>query len=122
MFHPSVYASLFLCSGANEGPAVNTSATGVALIRITSDNKLYSKVTVSTLDAGDAVTVSQIHSAAAGVNGAVIQDLCSTAADFGAAKVTTPSTAILNSIKNDALYVNVHSTSKPSGLIRGQIR
>ncbi|MBL0882272.1 MAG: CHRD domain-containing protein, partial [Chitinophagaceae bacterium] len=48
--------------------------------------------------------------------------ICESAADFGVTKIFTPTTAILTAIKTDALYVNVHSTNRPSGIVRGQIR
>lgn len=122
LFNAVTFAASVTLAGTNEVPSVTTTATGVALLRITADNKLYSKVTVSNLEAGDALTFSHIHSAAAGVNGPVILDLCSSVADFGVAKVSTPSAALLTSIKTDVLYVNAHSTSKASGIVRGQIR
>ena len=94
----------------------------MALIRITADNKLYSRVTVSNLESTDALSAAHIHTGAAGTNGGVILGLCSSAADFGVTKIFSPTTAVLNSVKNDAVYVNVHSTNRPSGVIRGQIR
>jgi hypothetical protein len=66
--------------------------------------------------------MAHIHSGAAGANGGVLIGLCSSAADFGITKMNTPSPAVINSIKADAVYVNVHSTTRPSGIIRGQIR
>lgn len=121
-FNPVTFSSSVALSGANEVPAVNTTATGIALLRITTDNKLYSKITVSNLESSDALTASHIHSGAVGSNGGVLIGLCSSAADFGITKINTPTAAVLNSIKADALYVNVHSTAKTSGVIRGQIR
>lgn len=121
-FNPVTFSSSVALSGANEVPAVTTTATGIALLRVTTDNKLYSKVTVSNLESSDALTASHIHSGAVGSNGGVLIGLCSSAADFGITKINTPTAAILNSIKADALYVNVHSTAKTSGVIRGQIR
>ncbi len=122
LFNPVTFAASVSLVGANEVPAVITTATGVALLRITADNRLYSKVTVSNVEANDALTMSHIHSGAAGVNGSVLIGLCSSAADFGVTKINTPSPAVINSIKADALYVNVHSVNKTSGIIRGQIR
>jgi hypothetical protein len=91
-------------------------------LRLTADNKLYSKITVSNLEANDALTMAHIHSGAAGANGGVLIGLCSSAADFGVTKMYSPSPTVINSIKADAVYVNVHSTVKASGIIRGQIR
>ena len=55
MFNPVTFAASVSLSGANEVPAVTTTATGVALLRITADNKLYSKITVTNLEANGAV-------------------------------------------------------------------
>lgn len=109
-------------SGANEVPAVTTTATGIALIRMTSDKKLYSKVTVTNVEAGDALTAAHIHAAATGVNGSVILGLCGSAADFGVAKIFTVSDVLFASIKADPIYVNAHTVIHPGGIIRGQIR
>ncbi len=122
VFNGVTFASSVALSGMNEVPAVTTTATGTALLRITADNKLYSKVTVTNVEAGDALTAGHIHTGAAGTNGGVLLGLCSSAADFGVTKIFTPTAAILTSIKADALYVNVHSTNRPSGIVRGQIR
>lgn len=122
VFNGVTFASSVALSGANEVPSVTTTATGTALLRITADNKLYSKITVTNVEAGDALTAGHIHTGAAGTNGGVILGLCASAADFGVTKIFTPAATILTSIKTDALYVNVHSNNKPSGIVRGQIR
>lgn len=122
LFNEVNFASSVALSGANEVPSVTTTATGMALLRITADNKLYSKVTVTNLESADALSAAHIHTGAAGTNGGVLLGICGSAADFGVTKIFSPSTAIINSIKNDALYVNVHSTMRPSGVVRGQIR
>ncbi len=109
-------------SGANEVPAVTTATTGVAILRLTADKKLYSKVTITNLAQGDAMRFAHIHSGAAGVNGPVIQLLCPTAADFGVSQTFTLSDALFASIKTDAVYVNAHSTTFGGGIVRGQIR
>jgi hypothetical protein len=109
-------------SGANEVPPVTTTATGTALIRLTSDKKLYSKITVTNLEVGDALTAAHIHKEATGVNGPVIQSLCGGPADFGIIKTFVVSDALYTSLKTDAIYVNAHSTLHPLGIIRAQIR
>jgi len=109
-------------SGANEVPPVVTTATGIALLRLTSDKKLYSKVTVTNLEVGDTLRFAHIHEAAAGANGPVIVDLCATAADFNVAKTTTLSDALFLKVKTSAVYVNVHSVNHSGGIVRGQVR
>lgn len=109
-------------SGVNEVPPVVTTATGVALLRLTVDRKLYSKVTVSNMPPGDALTMAHIHRGATGVNGAVLVPLAATAADFNISKMTQLDEATAAALRNEALYVNAHSTTWPDGVIRGQIR
>lgn len=111
-----------LLSGTNEVPAVSTSATGVAHLRLTADKKLYSMVSVTNLAAGDALLFSHLHSGAAGVNGAIVLGIAGSAGDFGINKVFVLTDAIYNSIKNDAMYVNAHSTLYANGVVRGQVR
>ena len=108
--------------GANEVPAVTTNAMGVALLRVTTDKKLYSKITVTNLDAGDMLKFAHIHKGATGVNGPVIIDLAMTEADFGVNKVSTLSDVNYTSLKSEAVYVNAHSVLRGGGLVRGQIR
>lgn len=122
LFNPITFAVSVNMTGAAEVPAVTTTATGVALLRITADNKMYTKITVSNLESTDALTAGHIHTGAAGVNGPVILGICGSAADFGVSKVYTPSPAVLNSIRTEAVYLNAHSTTRGGGVVRGQIR
>ena len=108
--------------GANEVPAVTTNAMGIALLRVTTDKKLYSKITVTNLDAGDVLRFAHVHKGATGVNGPVIIDLAMTEADFGIVKVSTLSDVNYTSLKSEAVYVNAHSVLRGGGLVRGQIR
>lgn len=115
-------AATVALSGANEVPAVTTTATGTALVRLTSDKKLYSLITVTGLEATDALTMAHIHRGAAGVNGAVLVSIHSSAAEFGTAKIITVDDATFTALKTEAIYVNAHSTNRPGGVVRGQIR
>lgn len=108
--------------GLNEVPAVVTTATGTALIRLTIERRLYSKVTVTGLPGAETLTAAHIHRGAAGVNGAVLIGLCATAADFGISKMTQLDEATANAVKTEVLYTNVHTNAHPDGVIRGQIR
>lgn len=109
-------------NGANEVPAATTTATGLALIRLTTTKQLYLKLTTSGIEAGDAFSAAHIHKAAFGVNGSVFIGFYANNADFGTTKIITVDDATITSLKTDAMYVNAHSTTKPGGLIRGQIR
>lgn len=119
---PVDFAATVAMSGANEVPAGTTAATGTALLRMTTDKKLYSKITVTGLEANDTLTLAHIHAAAAGSNGSVIQLLCSSLADFGTKKTVVLTDANATTLKTAPVYVNAHSKVKPAGIIRGQIR
>jgi len=109
--------------GTNEVPSVTTTATGTAILRLTNDKVLYSKVTVNNLESNDTLTVSHIHPGAAGTNGSPLIFLCNSLADFGVLKVSNPlPDAQYNSLLNDPIYANAHSRRHGAGLIRGQVR
>ncbi len=111
-------------SGANEVPAVTTTATGTARFRLTSDGKLFYVVNVTGLTAGDGnLTAAHIHNGAAGANGSVLILLASGAADFGVDKQVQLTDVQKTAVDGTgALYVNAHSTIFPAGIVRGQIR
>jgi hypothetical protein len=109
-------------TSANEVPAGTSLATGLGLLRLTSDKQLYTRINISNLESSDAMTVAHIHKGAAGANGSVLIDIYSAGSQFGTVKTTTVDDATITILKNDPLYFNAHSTSKPAGLVRGQIR
>jgi CHRD domain-containing protein len=110
-------------SGANENPAVTTTATGKAVLRLTDDKTLYSLVTVNGIETNDTITVSHIHRGAAGTNGPVRIFLASNKDDFGIPKTAVLVDSLYNIlIGTDPIYVNAHSKLHGSGLVRGQIR
>ena len=111
-----------ILSGLNEVPAVTTTATGIALVRLTANKQLFTRVIVTGLETADALTASHIHRAATGVNGPIIIGICDNASDFNTIKTFTVNDALFASLKTDAIYVNVHSTNRPGGVVRGQIR
>lgn len=110
-------------SGANENPAVTTTATGKAILRLTDDKTLYSMVTVNGIETNDTVTVSHIHRGAAGTNGPVRIFLAANKDEFGIPKTAVLVDSLYNIlIGTDPIYVNAHSKLHGSGLVRGQIR
>ncbi len=117
-----VFSADVVMNAANEVPAGTSLATGLATIRMTENKKLYVKVAVTNLDAGDALTAAHFHGAAAGVNGSVLLGFYSAASDFGTVKTLTADDAFYNSLLTAPIYVNAHSTAKPGGIVRGQIR
>ena len=110
-------------SGANEVPAVTTTATGKAILRLTDDKMLYSMVTVTGLETNDTLTVSHIHRGAAGANGPFRIFLANNKDEFGIPRVTTLVDSLYNILKSaDPIYVNAHSKLRGPGVVRGQIR
>jgi len=109
-------------SGANEVPAVTTTATGLCILRLTDDKMLYSKITVNNIETNDTLRVAHIHRGAAGSNGPVRIFLASTIDDFGILKTATLVDSLYTMLKNDPVYANAHSKLRGSGLVRGQIR
>ncbi len=117
-----VFAADVVLNGTSEVPSVTTTATGLAVIRMTENKKLYVKVTATNLEAGDAMTFAHFHSGTSAVSGPVILGFYSSSADFGTLKTVSVDDAFYNTLLTGALYVNAHSTLRGSGLIRGQIR
>jgi hypothetical protein len=118
-----VFAMDVALTGANEVPPVTTTATGLAILRLTDDKVLYSKVTVNNLESNDTLTVSHIHPGATGNNGSPLIFLCSALSDFGVLKISDPLPDVqYNQLLKDPMYVNAHSRRHGPGLIRGQIR
>ncbi|THU40096.1 CHRD domain-containing protein [Niastella caeni] len=117
------FAADITLSGANEVPPVSTTATGLAILRLTHDKVLYSKVTVTNLESNDTLTAAHIHPGAAGTNGPPLIFLCNNLADFGVLKISSPlDDAWVTQLKTTPMYVNAHSRRHGPGLIRGQIR
>lgn len=118
-----VFAMDIPLTGASEVPPVSTTASGLAILRLTDDKVLYSKVTVNNLESNDTLTVSHIHPGAAGTNGSPLIFLCNSLADFGVLKISSPlDDASYNQLLNSPMYANAHSRRHGSGLVRGQIR
>jgi hypothetical protein len=118
-----VFAKDVTLLGSNEVPPVSTTATGLAILRLTNDKVLYSRVTVNNLESNDTLTVAHIHPGAAGTNGSPLIFLCNNLADFGVLKISNPlPDAQYNQLLNDPMYVNAHSRRHGPGLVRGQIR
>jgi hypothetical protein len=111
--------------GANEVPAVATSAVGLA--RHTFSAALDQIVTsVIVTDITD-ITAAHIHFGPVGVNGGVVKLLYSTASpeSFTSSNPIAHGGALSGSDWVNALtgywYVNIHTVAHPSGEIRGQV-
>ncbi len=105
-------------SGANEVPAVTTTATGSGMIRVASDHTVSGSISTTGIDG----KAAHIHMAPKGSNGPVIVPLTKVADGSWivpeGAKLTD--TQYASYVTGD-LYVNVHSAANPAGEIRGQL-
>jgi hypothetical protein len=121
---PVVFTQVVQLYGENEIPAVQTEAKGIAILRMTKDRKLYSRIMVHKLDPETDGTLlfAHIHRGTATENGGVMVFLAHDLDDFGEHMVQTLSLEHYNAILNDPLYVNAHSSVYRGGIVRGQIR
>lgn len=105
-------------SGANEVPAIVTTATGSGMIRVAADHTVSGSVSTTGIDG----KAAHIHLAAKGSNGPVIVPLTKVADGSW----TVPEGAKLTDAQYASyvagdMYVNVHSAANPAGEIRGQL-
>jgi len=126
-------------SGANEVPPVDTPTTGVAILHVSQDIsaidfKLDIKNAIDILG----VAGAHFHCAPAGSNGGVVAFLAGAFSPGYDGQVQLRATLTDASIINAAcgatiadlvesmlegnVYINVHSTANPGGVIRGQVQ
>jgi hypothetical protein len=118
----TVFVQSVNLSGGEEVPSVMTTAKGVAILRLTSDGILKTRINISDLEEGDELLFAHIHFGARGQNGGVFLGIADSKADFGKEMVFQLTPDQVETLKNAPLYVNVHSMKYPSGVVRGQIR
>lgn len=107
-------------SGSQENPANDSAATGEAVfvIDLAGRNRAAGAINVSytlTVTGLADVTGAHVHYGAAGVNGPVAHAL-----QVGSGSFQLKDADLLALLKGE-LYVNVHSSARPGGEIRGQI-
>jgi hypothetical protein len=106
-------------TGAEEVPAVTTSATGAGTIVIAADKAVSGSVKTTGIEG----TVAHIHQAAVGKNGPPIITLTKGAdGEWNVPAGAALTDAQLASYKAGELYVNVHSAANKSGEIRSQLK
>jgi subtilisin family serine protease len=112
-----------MLSGANEVPPVATGASGMTTFSYNSGTReLRYTVTVANISN---ITAAHIHRGAVGVNGPVAYPIYNGGGSFGPGSPVSGSVTLSESdaglLASGGLYVNVHTTARPAGEIRGQI-
>lgn len=103
-------------TGSQETPPVSTSATGVATLILNDDGSATISLSLSGVVDQFA---AHIHKGAVGVAGPILIGLpTGSFSNFSLGLLTSQQIADL---KAGLLYVNVHTTAAPGGLIRGQL-
>ncbi len=122
----ALFASL---SGAQEVPAVTTSASGDGWVVISTDESTLTYY-VGYADLSGALAAAHIHLGAAGVAGGVMFPLSGsaspmigvlTSADFAATGSVTDMAGAVAAIRAGDGYFNLHTAANPGGELRGQI-
>lgn len=108
-------------------PVKNRTETGNAIIRLYSDSTLEYELTVANLTTNDPLTMAHIHTGGPVDAGAPLVTLVDNsktkfngASASGSVKLNKSQYENLSN-KPDSFYVNIHSTSNPLGLLRGQL-
>jgi hypothetical protein len=112
-----------ILSGANETAAVDSDASGQALLTLSADmTQLYYRVLVAGIED---ISASHIHEAPPGEDGGVVFTLYDGSGDFDpqnpVAGMLLPNISQLAAMLAGDYYVNVHTAGHPAGEIRGQI-
>jgi CHRD domain len=106
-------------SGANEVPAVSTSASGSGMVTVKADRSVSARITVT----GMSATAAHIHMGAAGANGPVIVPFTKSGDNtFVAPEGAKMTDDQYESYKRGNTYVNVHSAKNPGGEVRAQLK
>jgi hypothetical protein len=107
-----------LLSSANEVPTNTSTALGLGSFVLNySGNKLEYKVQVTGLTG--AIRAAHLHTGKAGKNGLVVIPLSFSGTTLSGTADITP--ALVDSLLNNKIYVNVHTVANAGGEIRGQL-
>ncbi|WP_460608382.1 CHRD domain-containing protein [Hymenobacter terrigena] len=107
-------------TGAQETPAVATSATGLGIFTL-SQNLEKMKFRVAFAGLSSAVTGAHFHTGAFGVAGPVVVNLLPNLTGNVIEGEIVPTVAFLTALSQGQVYINVHTTNNPNGEIRGQL-
>ena len=110
-------------AGTNLRPAVSTITTGLALVRITSDYKLYSQIILSNDEVlVDPAQNANLISGNIGDNGANIMTLVSSPTNFGKSQTFPLTVKQYEQLLSSSYYITVASAAYPAGKIGGQVK
>lgn len=107
-------------TGAQEVPAVVTSAYGLGVFTLSQDETMMSYMIISQGLSGSIIS-AHLHIGPVGVSGGPVEDLT---ADISGNVITgtfVPSSVLLAALKQGDVYYNVHTAANPNGEIRGQL-
>jgi hypothetical protein len=106
-------------TGANEVPAVATSARGIgSFILSKKQDKLKFNIVFDGLSGP--IMGAHLHLNVAGQNGAVVEDLTTYVMGNRIMGSVNP-TAYLNALMSDSIYINVHTAANMNGEVRSQL-
>lgn len=107
--------------GNQEVPTVTTAGTGTAVMAVNFDTGAVTGLLTFSGLSGPA-TAAHFHQAAAGTNGPVVIPLTAPAAASGTIAISATLTQdLLAALRNNQLYLNIHTGANPGGEIRGQV-
>ena len=105
-------------TGAEEVPAVSTSATGHGSFTVADDGVVKGSVTTT----GVSGTMAHIHRGAKGQNGGVAIGLVKNGDTYSVPDGAKLNEADMAAFKAGNMYVNVHSAANKGGEIRAQLK
>tara|TARA_B110000908_G_C10151696_1_gene401647 strand:- start:134 stop:847 length:714 start_codon:yes stop_codon:yes gene_type:complete len=115
-----------MLDNANSIPMVSgRSETGTIDMQLYDDNSLEFTITINDLSATDVLTAAHVHTGDVVSTGAVVIGLVDGATIMFSGNTANGTLMLdasqISALNGDDVYVNVHSTENPSGLVRGQI-
>ena len=120
---PAAEVYTMTLNGANESPAVQTTATGTATFTVTGNDVAY-VVTINNWPAGRTVTAAHIHFAPvapATTGGVLLGWPAGSITTTGGSGTVTISDSQLATVRAGGTYFNVHSSVNGGGEIRGNL-
>lgn len=107
-------------SGGEVNPPSGSAATGRVILRLTTDKVLHYQVQVSGQAGSDVLGAAHLHEY--NVSPALSFPLAEASADYNTVKSVPASDALIKALKTNPVFIDVHSTAFPLGLIGGKLR